>query len=105
MKVDISLSNARVYDISRADIIKGQKFSLLTDAPDGSTWYADNDPVLSLKVNGSSATVSADAVGTSSILIMDSNRSILKELIISVVDAVVPLATQLGLTADAPVQK
>lgn len=105
MQVDVSFDFARVYDVNRIDVEKGQKFSLKTDFIGTSKWFSDNDPVLDLKVTGNNADVEATEVGTSVILIMDEHKNVQKELTISVVDEVLPLATSLGLTADAPVLK
>lgn len=105
MKVDVAFSFAKVYDVSRIDVVKGQKFSLVTDFTGVSKWFSDNDPVLDLKVTDNNADVEATAAGTSTVLIMDQNKAVLKELTIAVVEALAPLATSLGLTADAPVEK
>lgn len=105
MNVDIALSNARIYSISRIDVVKGEKFSLFTDNTGISQWFSDNDQVLALSVKGQNADVEAMAVGNSTLLIMGEGRAILKELAITVLDAIEPRATSLGLTADTPVKQ
>jgi hypothetical protein len=106
VKVDALLTNAKFYDVTRFDIATGEKFSLMVyDFPSEYRIFSDNDPALSFTVTGSGADVSADKVGTSFIQIQNASKEIVKELIISVVDAIIPQATKLGLTADAPTQK
>jgi hypothetical protein len=105
MQVDASFQYAKVYDINKMDVVKGQKFDLNTDYNGTSKWFSDNDPVLELKVTGNDAEATAMGIGTSTVLIMDQNKTVIKELTISVVDSIAPMATSLGLTADTPVKK
>lgn len=105
MKVDISFDFAKVYDIERADVVKGQKFVLLTDWADNARWFADNDAVLSLNVTGANAALEATAIGTSIILIMGPELDLIKKLTIQVVDEILEPAKELGATAEAPVSK
>lgn len=100
MQVDISFDFAKVYNIEKADVVKGQKFSLITDAAPGSKWFADQDEVLSLKVTGSTGEVTAGELGTSTILIMDELFAIQKTIVIKVVESIQPMATSLGLSAS-----
>lgn len=105
MQVDVSFGFAKVYNIESFDVVKGQKFSLLTDNTGESKWFSDNDPVLSLIVDGNNADVEATATGTSEIIIMDENLNQLKKITIKVVDAIIEPAKKLTLKADAPVKK
>lgn len=105
MQIDILLSNVKVYDINRVDIIPNQDFTLLTD--DTSTdnrWFSDNDEVLSIEMDNSNANVVATKEGTSTILIMNNSFEILKTLTI-VVKQTLELATSLNISADSPVPK
>lgn len=105
MQVDISFDFAKVYNIEKADVVIGQKFSLFSDATTQTQWFSNNDSVLSLKVIGNNADAEATELGDSIILIMDASFAIQKQLSIRVVDAIVPMATDLGLTASLPIPK
>jgi hypothetical protein len=105
MQVDITFDFAKVYNIEKADIAVGQKFTLNTDYAAASKWYSDNDPVLSLKVSGNSAEVEAKETGTSTILIMNEANGIEKTLVFKVVDSIQPMAADLGLKAGEPETK
>lgn len=105
MQVDASFQFAKVYDITKIDVVRGQEFTLNTDYSGASKWFSDNDPVLELKVTGNDAKATAIDIGTSTVLIMDLNKTVIKELTISVVDSILPVATSLGLKADMPVLK
>lgn len=105
MQVDISFQFAKVYDIERADVVLGQKFSLLTDYDGNSKWFADNDAVLKIDQAGNNADIEATALGSSTVLIMDTSLNIIKKLTIRIVDAIVEPAADLGLTADPAVAK
>jgi membrane carboxypeptidase/penicillin-binding protein PbpC len=104
MQVDVVFQFAKVYDITRIDVVKGQKFSLETDSVKPLSWFANNDKVLSLDKEGINAEVTASGVGTSTILLMDGEQAI-KKLTISVIEEILPEATSLGLSADEPVSK
>lgn len=105
MQVDVSFSIAKVYDVNNFDVVKGEKFKLFTQLTQASNWFSDNDPVLDLVVTGNSAQAEAKILGQSVILIMDENFTILKKLIVKVVDAIVEPATDLGITAGQAEQK
>lgn len=99
MKIDVIFDFAKVYDISRMDVVKGESFQLISDGAIDNKWFADNDEVLTMKVTGAGATVKASAAGTSTVLIMNGSKEVVKELTISVVDKIDPLAAKLNLTA------
>lgn len=105
MQVDVSFSNAKVYDINKFDVVLGQKFLLTTDSADRLRWFSDQDAVLSLSDDGITADVEATGLGESTILLMDGLFTKLKELTIKVVSAISEPAKSLGLTADAPILK
>jgi membrane carboxypeptidase/penicillin-binding protein PbpC len=105
MQVDVIFDNAKVYDVNRMEVAQGQNFQLITDYTAPSRWFLDNDEVLSAKVRGNNAELSANEKGTSTLLIMDEQFQTIKTLTISVVDAVVSQATDLGLHTDEPTDK
>lgn len=104
MQVDAVFQFAKVYDVTRMDVVKGQEFELLTDLSQPANVFADNDKVLSIDFQGANGKLKATEAGTSHVLFMD-GRQIIKELTISVIDEIVPMAASLGLSADAPVLK
>lgn len=104
MTVDIAFDFAKAYNIERADIVMGQAFKLFTDF-EGGRFFSDNDEVLSIKPVGTTVQGSALAVGTSTILIMDSQLNIQKNLTINVVEAIVDPAASLGPEAAPPIPK
>lgn len=97
MIVNAVFDFAKAYDIARLDVVIGQKFSLETDTP--GKLFSDNDPVLDLTPKGNNVDVVAAEVGTSILWIVGADKQILKELTISVVDKLDPLATKLNLSA------
>lgn len=107
MKVDVKFSNAKVYDVSVFDVAKGEKFSLLTDYTDVSSWFANNDSVLSVTQNDNNADVEATGTGTSIILIKSQNLDAptLKQLTINVLDAIVDPASNLNVSGGIPIPK
>lgn len=110
MKVDVIFDFAKVYDINKLDVAKGQSFSLQTDLTAQATqarWFSDNDPVLAMKVsdNGFSADVQATEIGKATILIFGAGFSIIKEIDINVIETIEKPAVTLGLKADAAVTK
>lgn len=105
MQVDVSFSFAKVYNIEKFDVVLGQKFSIITDYGSPKSWFADNDPVLSITVNGKDADIEATAKGTSIIKFFDAEDQLLKKISITVVDAILEPAASLGITSEAPVPK
>lgn len=105
MNIDLALSNAKIYGVKKFDIVKGQKFDVYTDNPGPLQFFANNDPALSLQADNTSFSATADNVGAVVILIMDSNFTQLDKIDINVVDAIIPPAKTLGVTADEPIAK
>lgn len=102
-KINATLSNATFYDVNVFDVLKGEKFTLsLLETQGVSEWFSNNDPVLDIDRIGEEAEVTAKSVGSSKILIFDGVGVKIKELNIRVVDAIVPQAVSLGLTAGEP---
>jgi len=106
MKVDLSLSNAKIYNIFEVmDIKQGETFLLTTDSTVPVMFFSNNDAVLNLVEADTTVSGTASGLGTADILIMDAGLGILKKLVINVVAAIVEPATALNVTADAPVSK
>ncbi len=105
MNVDISFDFAKIFNIQKwVHVVKGQKFSLFTDAEGEIKFFTDNDPVLNLSPTGPNVDIEATELGDSTLLILDNNFSVIKEIVFSVVSSINP-AEKLGLTADAAVSK
>lgn len=104
MQVNAIFSNVKAYDITKIDVVKGQSFSLESDAPDGVRLFSDNDPALAIEVTGNGAKVSADNLGSSELVYVDSNWNRLKVLNITVVASTEP-ATSLNVTAGEAIPK
>lgn len=110
-QVDITLSNARIYDVKTIEIAKGEKFILDAIVPDDQLpdtiyeVFSNNDGVLNLDVRQNTIEVEAASVGGSAILLMDSNRNIMKTVVITVFETITELATTLELIPDPPVFK
>ena len=107
MNVNVDFQFAKVYDVEeKIDVVIGQKFSFFTDADATPIeWFANNDQVLAITANGSSADVEALSLGTSIIQIQNEGASIIKKLVINIVSAITEPAKTLGVTADEPVPK
>lgn len=106
MKVDVSFSFAKVYNVDRLiDVVQGQEFTLITDTP--SNWYSDNDQALD--VDGNTGKVKAVGLGTSSILMTTGTPGkdfvVWKEIAVNVLPSIEDPATSLGATAGTPVPK
>ena len=99
MQVDILFDFAKVYNVNTIDVVKGQKFALVTDLKAPSRWFSDNDPVLSMIVKDNNAEVEATGIGKTSILILGMDLAKLTEIKINVVESIPRPAADLGLTA------
>lgn len=112
MLVDIVLKNAKVFNVAHLQIVKGETFSLLTDAASPIRWFSDNDPVLEITTQGVNADFVAAELGTSTIFIFDAADPIppselpnlLKTLFIEVVSTTAQ-AANLNTTAGKAVPK
>jgi|GEM_PF-4729672 len=103
MQVDISLSNVKIYNISRVDVVKGQKFKLITDSPDKIEWFSNGDAFLSFVEHDKSADVEATATGRVLVKLFKSDFSgVEKTLEINVLDSIQEPAADLGLSASDP---
>lgn len=104
MILNAYFDNVLVFDVQNAlHVVQGTKFALEMD--NGAvTVFADSDPILSLTHKGEWIDVHATELGTSTIRIMDGTQ-ILKDLIITVRDAITRPATTLGGTLGEPIPK
>lgn len=100
--VHVFLKNAKIYNVSILDIVQGEEFTLVTDAPEGTTWFFDNDEVLEMKVSQKDAKVTAMELGKSTILLMLPSRQVIKEISIEVIEKVEDPASTLNAKADEP---
>lgn len=106
MIIDVAFKNAKVFNVQdRIDVVKGEAFTLFTDAPENTRWFTDNDPVLSVKAQGQNAGFSADAIGPSTIFLIGDADALLKKLQINVVASIEEPAANLNTSAGTPVNK
>jgi hypothetical protein len=105
MKLDALFSNAMVFNIdARIDVLQGEVFTLIMDAPEGIEVFANNDKVLSYEHTATDVVVTASELGESKLRFM-SGVGITKELLIRVVSEFVRPATDLGVTIGQPETK
>jgi hypothetical protein len=101
MVIDITLSNAKVYDISKVDILLGETFTLNTNGDGSEDITSDHDNVLEITELGPNCKCVAKTVGISTIRWMNQADQVIDKVLITVFTP----ANDLGLTADAPVSK
>lgn len=106
MKATVSFKNVRVYNINEFMVLKGEEFELKLgiegEVPEAFKWFSDNDQTLELWVDsdGMGAAGKADEPGTSTILVMNSSKVIVKEIKITVVELIPVEADVLEATAE-----
>lgn len=110
MQIDIALDNVRVYNIEKADIVTGEKFTLTVATPEISgklKWFTDNDPALDIELTEDTGEINvvAGELGKSTILIMDESFKILKTLTLNIVDDINPIARKINAVIGTPVAK
>lgn len=106
MQVDVTFSNAKVYDINRIDVKLGEKFFLTTNGDGSEDLFSDNDPVLDITTNGTQVSLTASKVGMSRLKwINTAGTGVIKDVVITVMDNILPPASDLGLTADSAIPK
>jgi len=100
MTFDVILNNATAYNVSKMDIKRGEVFTVRLSGVESPEWYSNNDPVLDIReaVDGSSAIVTAKAIGDSVIQIQNDGR-VIGKLYLSIFDTI---ANSLGITASEP---
>jgi len=103
MTVNIIFNNVKIYNVGdRLDVVIGQDFQIeLLDGP-GLQIFTNKDPVLSLDADDSHA--NAMSLGESIIRFME-GATVVKDLIINVVNATSPNATTLGGSLGEPQPK
>ena len=96
--------NSEAFDVSALTLGLGQEIVMsMPSIEEPIRWFADNDPALKINPNGNEANILADAVGSSTILIMKQEQDqIIKQIVITVISEE---AVKLGLNAKAPEQK
>lgn len=106
MILNAYFDNVLVFDVQNAlHVVQGTKFALEMEMPEaGTEVFANNDKVLQLDHHDIWIDVDALELGTSTIRIMNGG-TILKDLIITVRDAITRPATTLGGTLGQPVPK
>lgn len=95
MIVDVIFDNVKIYDIQdRLDVVKGVSFSLeiTEELPEDFDVFSNKDSVLNIS---DSLAIKAENIGESKLRFMVGDE-IVKDLIITVVDKVSPLAVELG---------
>lgn len=97
--VTLVLKNAKVYDVSKLDIMVGENFALELDTTIASVrWFSDNDPALGIQVSQDTKSISVKALseGETELWIVDAaNGNTAKKLYIKVFSEV---AVSLGIT-------
>ena len=112
MKANLTLPNARIYNVVTAMIILSQQATIKLIPDEGEefgklSWFADNDPVLEMQVaeDGMSADIVTKSVGKSTILVMNPIQKIAKQFDIEVVESIPVEADTLGAEAGEAVPK
>lgn len=106
MQVDLTLSNARVYNIDTIDIKVGEHFFLTTNGDGTEDLFSDNDQVLDIVTSGKGASLTAAEVGTSKLRWMNvAGNAVIKQVTINVMSEILPPASDLNLTSDTPILK
>lgn len=85
MVVDVLFKFAKVYDITKLDVVKGESFSLIANLDPTMHWFSDNDPVLEITSN---TDIVAREVGHSTLLILNETFNVVKQIDVTVVDGV-----------------
>lgn len=103
MKINAIFDKVKVYDVQdRLDVVIGQTFviEILDSAP--LDIFTNNDPVL--EMGDDLRTVKANKLGESKVRFMDED-SVIKDLVVSVVDSVGLQATSLNVAFGSPEDK
>lgn len=87
MVIDLKLSNAEVFDVTRFGVKVGEAFTLTADA--SGNWFANEDPALRYTVSpdGTVGTFLAEAPGNTQVRIFDADDKEAKRLFIEVFTA------------------
>lgn len=105
MKIDALLDTALVYDVqSRIDLLLDKSLTLFLDSADGIELFASNDEVLEIDDDGIDVGIKALELGESKLRFMQGS-TIVRELLIVVLNQLGRPAADLGVTTDAPTPK
>lgn len=100
INVEFLSINSKAYDVSALTLGLGQDIKMSIPELDADVrWFADNDKVLSITADGNESTISALAVGDSTILVQNTHFTTLKKIVVSVIT---DQAVSLGLKAGSP---
>jgi len=99
MNIDVLFSVGRAYNVKRIDVLKGESFTVTTNAPEGTRWFADNDKVLTIEAEGNKALIKADNTGASEIHFVNGGNAVDDILYINVVESL-ELAESLNATGE-----
>lgn len=112
MKANLTLPNARIYDVVTAMIVTSQTLNIKLVKDEGEdftplSWFADNDPVLDMVVaaDGMSADITTKAEGKSTILVMNEIKKVVKQLDLTVVSSIPVEADTLEAVVGEPLPK
>lgn len=104
MVINAYFDNVLVYNVdSKLDVVAGTSFSLEMDAENVEV-FSNNDKVLTLDHSEKWVEVIASEVGSSTVRFMD-GTSIVKDLLIRVVESIERPASELGTSFGEPVNK
>lgn len=98
MIANLILPNVIAYNVEKFDIRLGETCKVEIETTESLKWFFNNDEVLSLVVNGSSASIKADKKGDCEIQLQQ-NGAIIKTLTVTVFDT---QATSLNIQVSEP---
>jgi hypothetical protein len=105
MIVDVTLTNAKFYDVQRKfDIVLNEPFIISTDSKTPLIWATVNDAALEVIEHDTTLEAKATKLGKALVIIYNAGMEVQKQLEINVV-ADTNQAEDLGATAGTPVPK
>lgn len=103
MQIDITFDFAKVFDVKRLHVAKGQTFAF--HVPHHYRVFSDNDEVLDVRGRTGKIEVTAASEGHCTLLFLNREFEIRKHLSVRVVASVQPQAGDLNPSADSPIPK
>jgi hypothetical protein len=89
MNLNVYFDNASVYNFEKLDVIVGEKFKVeAVNAPEGTAWFFDNDPVVQAEAMGNQAIITAAQEGMTNVLFVVNNSQVVHKFTINVVNPV-----------------
>lgn len=89
MNLNVYFDNASVYNFEKLDVIVGEKFKVeAVNAPDGVSWFFDNDPIVEAEAMGNQAVITAANEGLTTVLFVVNNSQVIHKFTINVVNPV-----------------